>query len=116
MGEESRGPRPMLQRCGDGHAAPATVPPIVHRAIQAQGQALDSESRAVLEPSFGHDFGKVRVHTGALAAESARAVHALAYTVGADVVFDTGHYAPHTSAGQRLLAHELTHTIQQGSG
>jgi len=66
-----------------------------------------------MEPRFGHDFSQVRVHTNAKVAESARAVNALAYTVGRDVVFGVGQYAPTTSAGQRLLAHELTHVVQQ---
>ena len=66
-----------------------------------------------MEPRFGHDFGQVRVHTDSSAAESARAVDALAYTMGKDIVFARGQYAPHTSAGQDLLAHELAHTIQQ---
>jgi Domain of unknown function (DUF4157) len=66
-----------------------------------------------MEPRFGHNFGNVRVHTGEKAAESARAVDALAYTVGRDVVFGAGRYAPGTAAGQRLLAHELAHVVQQ---
>ncbi|MGH8559406.1 MAG: eCIS core domain-containing protein [Methylococcales bacterium] len=67
-----------------------------------------------MEPRFGHDFSRVRVHTDSRAAESALAVNALAYTVGRDVVFGTGQHAPHTRAGQKLLAHELTHAVQQG--
>jgi len=66
-----------------------------------------------MEPRFGQDFSRVRVHTDAKAAESARAVDALAYTVGRDVVFGEGLYAPGKASGRRLLAHELTHTIQQ---
>jgi hypothetical protein len=68
-----------------------------------------------LEPRFRYDFGLVRVHTDGKAAESARAVNALAYTVGRNVVFDTGKYAPEASVGQRLLAHELAHVVQQSS-
>jgi Domain of unknown function (DUF4157) len=67
-----------------------------------------------MEPRFGHDFSQVRVHTDARAARSARAVDALAYTVGQDMVFATSQYAPHTNAGQYLLAHELVHVVQQG--
>jgi hypothetical protein len=74
---------------------------------------LDSEARAFLEPRFGYDFGQVRVHTDENAAESARSVNAHAYTVGNHIVFGQGQYAPHTSAGQHLLAHELTHVLQQ---
>jgi hypothetical protein len=77
------------------------------------GQPLDSATRGFFEPRFGHDLSDVRVHTGAHAKESARSLSALAYTVGTDVVFDSGRYSPQTGAGQRLLAHELTHVLQQ---
>lgn len=77
------------------------------------GQPLDQGTRAFFEPRFGHDFSQVRVHTGATAAESAQAVNALAYTVGRDVVFGEGQYAPGTGVGKGLLAHELTHVLQQ---
>jgi outer membrane protein OmpA-like peptidoglycan-associated protein len=66
-----------------------------------------------MEPRFGHDFSNVRIHTGSQAAESARAVNALAYTVGHNVIFGSGQYAPATQAGRQLLAHELAHTVQQ---
>jgi hypothetical protein len=66
-----------------------------------------------MEPRFGHDFAEVRVHAGAAAERSARAVHAQAYTVGHDIVFGSGHFAPGTTQGRRLLAHELTHVVQQ---
>jgi Domain of unknown function (DUF4157) len=62
---------------------------------------------------FGHDFSQVRVHTDAKAAASAKAVHAVAYTVGQDIVFGEGQYVPHTHTGLKVLAHKLTHTIQQ---
>jgi hypothetical protein len=68
-----------------------------------------------MEGQFGQDFSAVRVHTGSQAAESAQAINARAYTVGSNIVFRAGHYAPHTAAGQRLLAHELTHVVQQGA-
>ena len=66
-----------------------------------------------MESKFGHDFSQVRVHTDARAAESTRAVNALAYTVGRNVVFGAGQYEPGTSEGRRLLGHELTHVVQQ---
>jgi hypothetical protein len=69
--------------------------------------------RSFMEPRFGHDFSGVRIHTDPRAAESARSVSALAYTVGRDIVFDSGRYAPDSPAGKRLLAHELTHVVQQ---
>lgn len=82
-------------------------------ALPGAGQALPGSVRAFFEPRFGYDLSQVRVHTDPNAAESARAVNALAYTVGRDVVFGEGQYAPGTRAGSRLLAHELTHAIQQ---
>lgn len=89
----------------------------VHEVVGAGGGApLDSKTRGVMEERLGHDFGDVRVHTGAKADESARSVNAHAYTVGSDVVFTNGQYAPETPAGMRTLAHELTHVVQQRSG
>lgn len=89
------------------------APPIVHQALQAPGQPLSTETRAFMEPGFGRSLGLVRVHTGPLAARSATAVGALAYTVGRDIVFSDGQYAPATAPGKRLLAHELAHVLQQ---
>jgi len=66
-----------------------------------------------MEPRFGHDFSDVRIHTDARAAESARAINALAYTVGRDVVFSAGQFAPNSGEGRKLIAHELTHVVQQ---
>jgi hypothetical protein len=92
-----------------------SVPPIVHEVLRSPGQPLDAATRAFFEPRFGYDFSQVRVHTDAKAAESARAVNALAYTVGRDVVFGAGRYAPGTTIGRRLLTHELAHVVQQSS-
>lgn len=72
------------------------------------GQPLDTATRAFFEAGFGHDFSHVRIHTDVRAVESARAVNALAYPVGRDIVFGPRRYAPETTAGKRLLAHELT--------
>jgi hypothetical protein len=90
------------------------APPIVHDVLASPGRPLDGQARAFMEPRFGADFGGVRVHTDARAAESARAVDAVAYTVGSDVVFGAGEYRPGTAAGDRLIAHELAHVVQQG--
>lgn len=79
----------------------------------AGGQPLSQSLRAFFEPRFGCDFGQVRVHTDTQAAESARALKARAFTVGHDLVFGPGQYAPGSGKGKRLLAHELAHTIQQ---
>ncbi len=83
--------------------------------FRSGGQPLPQLVRAFFEPRFGHDFSQVQVHTDARAAESARALNALAYTVGGNIVFGAGQYSPGTSEGKKLLAHELTHSIQQGA-
>ena len=164
----------MLQRKAstDSTINPASgVPEIVHEVLRSPGQPLDAQTRAFMEPRFGHDFsqvpvhagtparnsgeltlgpagdlheqeadrvadrvmqlpasdgadtsesrggidfGALRIHTDGRAAESACSVNAAAYTVGSDIVFGAGQYAPGTSSGQKLLAHELAHTLQQG--
>ena len=103
----------MLQRAAISPAPVHDVPPIVHEVPRSSGQPLDAATRAFMAPKFRHDFSSVRVHTDAKAAESARAVNALAYTVGHDVVFGAGQYAPHTTEGKRLVIHELIHSVQQ---
>lgn len=102
-----------VQRKPAGGHAVASAPSIVNEVLQESGQPLDPATRAFMEERFGHDFGAVRIHRDPLAARSARAVSALAYTVGRDIVFAEGQFAPHSLEGQRLLAHELTHTVQQ---
>jgi outer membrane lipoprotein SlyB len=109
-GDQERG---MLQRKASGWQPTSVAPPIIHDALRAPGQPLDAATRAFMEPRFGFDFSQVRVHADARADESARAVSAQAYTVGRDVVFSAGQYAPETTAGRRLLAHELAHVVQQ---
>ena len=103
-----------LQRAPGG-PAPDVAPPAVYEVLRSPGQPLDDPTRTALESRFGHDFSRVRVHTDSGAAESARSVNALAYTVGEHIVFAAGQYAPATPAGRRLLAHELTHTVQQAA-
>jgi len=93
----------------------SAAPSLVNSVLRSSGQPLDAATRAFMEPRFGHDFSQVRVHTDARAAESARAVDALAYTVGRDIVFRGGPSILSTSTGRSLLAHELTHVIQQTS-
>jgi hypothetical protein len=94
-------------------SAHITAPPIVHEVLGNSGQPLDSSTRSFMERRFGHDFGNVRVHLDARAAASAGSVNALAYTVGSDIVFRAGAFAPDDSSGRQLLAHELTHVVQQ---
>ncbi|KAF5428500.1 protein of unknown function (DUF4157) [Candidatus Methanomarinus sp.] len=83
------------------------------QANQYDGQPLSKSERAYFEPRFGVDFSQVRLHSDAQAAESAQALNAKAYTLGQDVVFGTGQDTPGTSEGRRLMAHELTHVVQQ---
>lgn len=89
------------------------VPQAVQDVMRSSGLPLDPEVRSVMEPRFGCDFGRVRVHTDARAADAAQAINARAYTLGNHLVFAPGQYAPRTEGGKRLLAHELAHTIQQ---
>jgi hypothetical protein len=86
----------------------------VDAAVRSGGRPLDDGARADMETHLGHDFSRVRIHDDASAAESASMVRARAYTLGSDIVFARGEYAPGTTAGRRLLAHELTHVVQQG--
>jgi len=82
---------------------------------RGNGQALDSTTRSIMENRIGADFSRVRIHSGNRASEMSREINARAFTVGKDIYFDQGEYAPSSKEGKRLLAHELTHTIQQGS-
>ena len=84
-------------------------------SLKGGGWSLSENDRAFFEPRFGYDFSHVRVHADTRAAESARAVNARAFTVGQDVVFGAGQYSPDITEGKRLLAHELTHVVQQAS-
>ncbi|GAC1342995.1 MAG: hypothetical protein NVSMB27_02470 [Ktedonobacteraceae bacterium] len=104
-----------MQRASVSSARVNTVPPVVYDVLNSPGHPLDAGTRAFMGPRFEHDFSQVRVHTDTRAAESARAVNALAYTVGRDIVFGMGQYAPTSMIGKKLLAHELTHVVQQGS-
>lgn len=90
------------------------VPPVVHSVLRESGRPLEAETRDFMESRFGYDFSAVRVHADSRAAESAQAVRARAYTVGGDIVFGAGQYSTATEGGQRLLAHELAHVVQQG--
>ncbi len=100
------------------HASTPLVTPALKaqiNALRGGGQPLSDSARAFFEPRFGYDFSQVRVHTDSKASGSAGALNALAYTVGRDVVFGEGQYAPATVQGKRLIAHELAHVVQQGS-
>ena len=109
--EECSGER--LQRKPAESGAPDKIPPIVNDALRSSGEPLEPGRVALMESRFGHDFSRVRIHRDGQAGESARAMNALAYTVGQDVVFGAGQYAPETMGGRKLLAHELAHVVQQ---
>jgi hypothetical protein len=103
-----------LHKASQGPAAsePAGLEERVDRA-RSGGEPLPDSARSFFEPRFGRDFSQVRIHTDGAAGESAQELNARAYTVGRDIVFGTGEYAPETDSGKALLAHELVHVVQQ---
>lgn len=105
-----------IQKKSEGGAiAGIEAPSIVHDVINSGGQPLDSRTRKFFEPRFGHNFSHVLVHSGPTAEQSARDLNAYAYTVGQNIVFGTGRFAPESHEGRKLIAHELTHVLQQRS-
>jgi len=108
---------PCIQRFSKLSTAEAgTVPASVDRVLASPGRRLEPALRQDMEQRFGHDFSQVRVHTGATAVQSAADVNAHAYTAGQHMVFGAGRFAPESGEGRRLLAHELTHVVQQSGG
>jgi hypothetical protein len=103
---------PQLSRAvGKDRRSPA--PAIVHQELRSPGQPLAHATRSFMEARFGHDLSNVRIHDGNHAAASAKSIGARAYTVGNEIVFAAGEYAPASHAGRRLVAHELAHVVQQ---
>jgi len=82
-------------------------------SLGTSGQPLSENSRHFFEPRFGQDFSNVRIHTDSVAAKSAQSINALAYTTGNNIVFNSGQYSPDSDSGKKLMAHELTHVLQQ---
>src|SRR5262245_17415786 len=109
--EKEEGALQRKERGGD--KAATTAPPIVRDVLSSTGHQLDPAIGNFMESRFGRGFSQVRVHTDSQAAESAEALNARAYTVGTEVIFGANQYSPDTVEGKRLLAHELTHTLQQ---
>jgi hypothetical protein len=104
-----------LHRKTEGNDSPSVnTKSSAHDLLSGAGQPLDPATRAFMEPHFQRSFNDVRVHTDQVADASARSVNALAFTVGRDVAFRAGQYAPQTSAGRKLIAHELAHVAQGG--
>lgn len=105
---------PHIQRvAGPAAAGTGVAPASVERVLAGPGQSLDHATQRDMGRRFGYDFSGVRVHTGGDAERSAHDVNAHAYTVGRNVVFGAGQFAPGTRAGRHLIAHELTHVLQQ---
>jgi hypothetical protein len=109
-------PGDIRRKSDQGAGAQTEAPAEVHDAIHSTGTGLDDATRSFMESRLGYDFKDVKVHTDTLAAKSAQSINALAYTSGNDIVFNAGQYLPGTESGKRLLAHELTHVVQQGGG
>jgi hypothetical protein len=108
---------PRIQRyAGQSNRQNENAPASVDQALASPGKPLEPELRWDMEQRFGHDFSRVRVHSGPAAEQSARDMSAHAYTVGHDIVFGIGRFAPRTQEGRRLIAHELTHVVQQRGG
>ena len=105
----------LLQTKSFSNHTPKVAPNLESRihALKGGGQPLPESVRTFFEPRFGYDFSQVQVHTDTEASKTARAMNARAYTLGHDIVFGAGQYAPETAAGKQLLAHELTHVVQQ---
>ena len=107
------GAPPRIQRFSGESNGLDTAPASVDRTLASPGRPLDPALRRDMEQRFGHDFSGVRVHSGTAAQQSAQDVNAIAYTVGHNIVFGADRFAPGTHEGRRLLAHELTHVVQQ---
>ena len=108
-------PAQRVATSSDGFSAPPSVESGI-ASLRGRGTSLKSETRNTMEPRFGRDLSGVRIHEGAQSARLADDIHARAFTIGQDVFFGAGQYQPASSDGQALLAHELTHTIQQSGG
>jgi hypothetical protein len=113
--EDEAGQELQMKPTVSSNPAARDVPPIVHQVLHEPGEPLDAATRSFFEPRFGRDFSSVAIHADAKAAASSRALNANAFTAGQHLVFDEGQYRPNTTAGRRLLAHELTHVVQQSA-
>lgn len=112
--EETKGPAGTLQRAAHGRGVRGEAPPVVGEVLRSSGQPLPGGLAGEMGARMGgFDFSQVRVHAGDSAARSADAVGARAFTVGHQVVFGAGQFSPATAAGRALIAHELTHVVQQ---
>jgi hypothetical protein len=115
--EQTDGAIRLVQKKARAADTPPLTSPLAAniQSLRSGGRALTAETRAFFEPRFGESFDNVRVHTGARAEEAAASIGANAFTVGNDIAFGRGQYAPSSREGRRVLGHELTHTVQQGA-
>jgi hypothetical protein len=103
-----------LQRKEGSVESNSVAPPIVHDVLNSSGgRSMDTDTRSFMEPRFNYDFSSVKIHDNDIAAKSANSINALAYTSGNNIVFNSGQYNTNSNSGKRLLAHELTHIVQQ---
>ena len=108
---------PVQRKCeGCDERVTQDAPGMVNDVLRSTGEPLDARTRAFFEPRFGRDFSDVRIHADDRAARSAQSIGASAYAAGSHIVFGSGQYAPSSSGGRRMLAHELTHIVQQRAG
>jgi hypothetical protein len=107
------GSPPRIQRLAGQSIGQTEAPASVDQVLASPGRPLEPELRQDMEQRIGYDFSRVRLHSGPVAKQSAQDLNAHAYTVGPDVVFGAGRFAPGTHEGRRLIAHELTHVVQQ---
>jgi len=108
------GAAPRIQRfTRQGAGDAVTAPSSVDRELSDSGRPLDQALQQDMGRRFGHDFSQVRVHTGSTAEQSAQDINAHAYTAGHNIVFGAGSFAPGSHEGRKLIAHELTHVVQQ---
>lgn len=103
----------LLQRKSTQPGSAVEAPAVVQQSLRSGSQTLPASTRSFFEPRFGHDLSNVQVHTDATANDASKAVHARAFTVGNHIVFRQGEYQPDSQSGRQLLAHELTHVLQQ---
>ena len=108
--------RPLLRSATTAAAPPTIADDTISAAVGGAGAPLPASTRAFMEPRLGFDFSHVRIHADGAAADAARSVNARAFTLGRDIVFGAGSFSPDTFGGQRLIAHELAHVVQQGEG
>jgi hypothetical protein len=114
--KKQESPQLQMKSVSGTHPGQTEAPPSVHEVLHQPGRPLDAATRAFMEPRFGRDFSGIRVHTGPAAAQSTRDVNARAYTVGHNIVMGDGQPSTSLREGRNLLAHELTHVLQQSTG